>query len=238
MLWPAVPAELLGYNYAMFGFTPYGPYWREIRKIATLELLSNRRLELLKHVPASEVDSRLKFLYTQWVKNDQLPIKVEMKEWFGNLMFNNVVMMIAGKRYFGSDDVARGEGGEGVQAVHAGLVLPDGAGHERVMKRTAAEMNVVVSRWMAEHREKRSSGVAAREADFIDMLLSTLEDVKITTYDSDTIIKATSLGLGKDICDLIFTRKEGNLKRLVMDTNKMIINVDILGSKMHHRIHR
>ncbi|KAL9447851.1 hypothetical protein AB3S75_015345 [Citrus x aurantiifolia] len=42
--------EILGYNFSMFGFSLYGSYWRETRKIATLELLSNHRLEKLKNV--------------------------------------------------------------------------------------------------------------------------------------------------------------------------------------------
>ena len=38
-------AKHLGYIYAIAAFSPYDPYWRELRKITTLELLSNRRLE-------------------------------------------------------------------------------------------------------------------------------------------------------------------------------------------------
>ena len=38
-------AKHLGYIYATTAFSPYGPYCHELRKITTLELLSNRRLE-------------------------------------------------------------------------------------------------------------------------------------------------------------------------------------------------
>lgn len=48
-------AKHMGYNYAVFGFAPYSSFWREMRKIATVELLSNRRLQLLKHVRVSEI---------------------------------------------------------------------------------------------------------------------------------------------------------------------------------------
>ncbi|KAF2309936.1 hypothetical protein GH714_005679 [Hevea brasiliensis] len=37
-------AELMGYNSAMFGFSPYRQYWGLMRKIAIPELLSNLRL--------------------------------------------------------------------------------------------------------------------------------------------------------------------------------------------------
>ncbi|PRQ33550.1 putative cytochrome P450 [Rosa chinensis] len=56
----------VGYNYAMFGFAPYGPYWREMRKINTLELLSKCRLELLKQIRGSEVSTFLKEMYRTW----------------------------------------------------------------------------------------------------------------------------------------------------------------------------
>ncbi|XP_010656413.1 demethylepipodophyllotoxin synthase-like [Vitis vinifera] len=42
--------KLLGYNYAAFGFVPYGPLWREICKLLKMEILIARRLDALKHV--------------------------------------------------------------------------------------------------------------------------------------------------------------------------------------------
>ena len=54
----------MGYNGAFFGFGPYGPFWSKMRRISTLELLSNRRLEMLKRVRTSELDRCIKDLYT------------------------------------------------------------------------------------------------------------------------------------------------------------------------------
>ncbi|KAK3029421.1 hypothetical protein RJ639_039765 [Escallonia herrerae] len=55
--------KYMGYNGVVFGLTPCGPLWLEMRKISTLELLSNQRLELLKHVSTSELDRCIKDTY-------------------------------------------------------------------------------------------------------------------------------------------------------------------------------
>ena len=82
----------LGYNYLMFGFSTYGAYWREMRKIISLELLSNRRLEMLKNVRASEVLKSIKELYKLRAenKNESGLVSVEMKQWFGDLNLKNL----------------------------------------------------------------------------------------------------------------------------------------------------
>ena len=36
----SLASELLGYNYAAMGVSSYGPYWRHVRKITTLKLLT------------------------------------------------------------------------------------------------------------------------------------------------------------------------------------------------------
>ncbi|XP_068655296.1 cytochrome P450 CYP82H23-like [Aristolochia californica] len=76
---------------------------RPLTTAATLELLSSRQLELLKHVRAAEVKLSMEDLYKQWIGNTKTAIRVDMKEWFGDLAFNNVVMSMIGKRYFGTN---------------------------------------------------------------------------------------------------------------------------------------
>ncbi|XP_062145948.1 cytochrome P450 CYP82H23-like [Alnus glutinosa] len=96
----AIAAELMGYNYAMLGFSPYGPYWRQVRKIATLELLSNHRLEMFKDIRVSEVNTSIKEIYEVWVKNNNM--LVEMKRWFGSTTLNILFRMVIGKRFDGT----------------------------------------------------------------------------------------------------------------------------------------
>jgi len=88
---------LLGYNFAGFGFAPYGAYWIKIRKLIMLELLSARRLEFLRHVYESEIDTLVKDLWMY--VGGKTDVKVTISEWMERLSFNIVTKMIAGKRY-------------------------------------------------------------------------------------------------------------------------------------------
>ncbi|RYR54121.1 hypothetical protein Ahy_A06g029379 [Arachis hypogaea] len=48
-------ANRLGYNGSAMTFTPYGDYWKEIRKIVMLELLSAKRVQSFQAVRFEEV---------------------------------------------------------------------------------------------------------------------------------------------------------------------------------------
>ncbi|THG15268.1 hypothetical protein TEA_029710 [Camellia sinensis var. sinensis] len=209
-----IAAEHLGYNYAMLAFSPYGSYWRELRKIISLELVGHRRLEQFKHVRVSETDTAIKELHKVWreKRDSSGTIMVEMKQWFADLTLNVVVRMVAGKRYFGS-----GSGGDDEEEArrcqkafrdffkYLGLFLVSDAfpflrwldlgGHEKAMKETAKEMDCLVGGWLEEHRRKRDSGDSNDEQDFMDVMLSTLEDTDLAGYDIDVINKATCLVL-------------------------------------------
>ncbi|KAM4129609.1 hypothetical protein ACJW30_01G036400 [Castanea mollissima] len=210
-----VAAKHMGYNYAVFGFAPYSSFWREMRKIATLELLSNRRLEMLKHVRFSEVEIGIKELHSLWVQNGSCPLLVDLKHWLEELTLNVVVRMVAGKRYFGSS--AASDSGEARRCQKAinqffhliGIFVVSDAlpflgwldlqGHEKAMKKTAKELDSILGGWLEEHRQKRVSGEvkANGEQDFIDVMLSLQEEGQLSNfqYDADTSIKSTCLAL-------------------------------------------
>lgn len=204
----------MGYNYAVFGFAPYTPFWREMRKIATLELLSNRRLEMLKDVRSSEINSGIKELYRRWAENGRLPVDVELNKWLEYMMLNIVVMMVAGKRYFG----VGGGGHEADKCQKAisnffrliGIFVVSDAipffwwldlhGYEKEMKKTAKDLDLVLGGWLDEHRQRRKSDVERNKddvKDFIDVMLSLEDEGQLSGFehDSDTSIKSTCLAL-------------------------------------------
>ncbi|CAN1194314.1 Cytochrome P450 82A1 (Fragment) [Linum perenne] len=204
--------DLLGYQRSMMGFSSYGSYWRQVRKIATLELLSSHRLEMLKDTRESEVKLATKELYGYWANNVQNGVVlVEMTGWFGEITLNVILKMIVGK----SIGYLKG-GEEGVRMMglfkdffqlSGRFLVADGlpylrwldvGGFEKAMRKTAEEMDNVVGGWLKEHKAKRDSsgGVKAEEEDFMDVILNVLDDEgSIDGRDSDTTNKATCLAL-------------------------------------------
>ncbi|KAM3341933.1 hypothetical protein P3S68_026899 [Capsicum galapagoense] len=99
-----IASEMLGYNNVMFGFGPYGLYWREMRKIVPTELISAWRIDMFGHIRVLEAKSVVKEIYEYWskIKNSNYlnsVVKMEMKEWFGNLIMNTMVKMLFEVQY-------------------------------------------------------------------------------------------------------------------------------------------
>ncbi|KAK7351673.1 hypothetical protein VNO77_11285 [Canavalia gladiata] len=199
----------MGYNYAVFGFAPYTPFWREMRKMATLELLSNRRLEMLKHVRVSELNMAIRDLYNSCLQNGSHSLLLQLNQWFEDLTLNMVVRMVAGKSYFGAsascDDEARrcqkaiGQFFHLIGIFVVSDALPflrwfDVQGHEKAMKKTAKELDDIL-----EGRKQRVNGEVKSEGerDFIDVMLSLQEEGHLSNfqYDPDTSIKSTCLAM-------------------------------------------
>jgi hypothetical protein len=70
----------------------------------------------------------------------------------------------------------------------------DLGGAEKAMKRTAKNLDHAVEKWLEEHKQKKASGTSKGEEDFMDLMLSVLDDGKeLSNRSADTINKATCL---------------------------------------------
>ena len=158
----------------------------------------------------SELDVSIKDLYslgkddqTNWVN----PIKVDISEWLEHLTFNVVLMMVAGKRYFGNGLEGNEEEIRRVKAVFKEFMSLIGAfvasdaipfvewldleGHLGSMKRVAEEMDGFVEGWVEEHVMRLKNDPNSSRKDFIDVMLSLLKDNSIFGHARETVIKAT-----------------------------------------------
>ncbi|WJX70401.1 hypothetical protein P8452_54517 [Trifolium repens] len=178
----------MSYNQAFIGWAPYGTYWRQLRKIVTLEILSSRRVELLSHIRVSEVQTSIKELVKVWSNQVSVQstsesnlastkdyVSVELKKWFAQLTLNMVLRMVVGKRCFGDmvDEKNKEESIRFLDNIRdfmrligtftVGDAVPflkwlDLGGHEKEMKECAKKFDILLSEWLEEHREKKVLG--------------------------------------------------------------------------------
>ncbi|KAK3016885.1 hypothetical protein RJ639_005900 [Escallonia herrerae] len=87
--------KYLGYNFSIVAWAPYGPHWRNLRRIASVEILSAHRLHTLQAIRADEFRLTLRRLFLNG------KAAVDMKSVFFEMMLNVMMRMIAGKRCYG-----------------------------------------------------------------------------------------------------------------------------------------
>nr|KYP45321.1 Cytochrome P450 82A4 [Cajanus cajan] len=229
--------ELLGYNFSMFGFSPYGSYWRQVRKIVTTELLSIHRVDMLKHLMESEVKAVFKESYKNYSKKGV----TEMQRWFGDISFNIIFRAMLGKR-FASDD--KHEENEQIRRVMRDFVelagtfavsdaLPylrwlDLDGVEKKMKKTAKGVDGFVQVWLDEHKRNRSRDSGERkDEDFMDVLLTLVDEGEdFDGRDIDSAIKATCMAL-------IIAGTDTTIGTLTWALSLLLNNREILNKAVH-----
>ncbi|WOG87307.1 hypothetical protein DCAR_0206530 [Daucus carota subsp. sativus] len=209
-----VAVKIMGYDGSMIGFLPYGSQWRSLRKLVMIELLSNRRLDKLKHIPESEVNLFVRGLYDLWkstkLGEGSMPV-VDLTQKFKYLTMNIMVRMLAGKHSSGNGENKNGESEHMQKALGdylhlvAFFMVSDAVplfgwidsltGYKGKMKKTTAVMDNILEGWLKEHKQKRKlSLISESEQDFMHIMLSIMEsdpDAQIT----DTTIKGTCLTL-------------------------------------------
>lgn len=89
------------YNYTTISIAPYGDHWRNLRRLATLEIFSPSRIAMFTSTRRRE----LMLLMNELLRDSKLGKKVDLKSKFIELAFNVLSMTIAGKRYYGENVV-------------------------------------------------------------------------------------------------------------------------------------
>ncbi|CDP15067.1 unnamed protein product [Coffea canephora] len=161
-------AETLCFGNASFAFAPYGPYWREIRKIVFLDLLSTRGLEKVRHKV-----SGMRYSETEVGTNKDAQFQKVFKalvHYAGQFVLSDMIPIPF-------------------------LKWLDIGGHIKSMKGFTKELDAVVQDLWDEHTQRRMNSETIDEKGFMDVLLSKIQSESVFGYSRETAIKATVMTL-------------------------------------------
>ncbi|KAL8092263.1 hypothetical protein AgCh_034526 [Apium graveolens] len=185
--------EHIGYNNTTMSLSPYGDHWRNLRKLATLEIFSTTRLNMFLPVRRDEVNQLLRKLS----KNSTHEFsKVEIKSNLNELSLNIIMRMIGRDKHFGEDVDNKAETMHAREIIlkvlsqggvsHAADFVPllrwiDYDGYEKEVMTLSKERDKILEDIIDKHRRDQSRN------SMVDHLLSLQKSEP--DYYSDTIIK-------------------------------------------------
>ncbi|XP_077229078.1 cytochrome P450 71A9-like [Tasmannia lanceolata] len=96
-------ANKLSYGCLGISFSPYGEYWRQVRKVSILELLSTKRVQLFRAVREQEVALLIGSLRSLSISS----VPINLSELMLSLLNNIICRTIFGKKYEDNSGVGK-----------------------------------------------------------------------------------------------------------------------------------
>ncbi|KAJ8541160.1 hypothetical protein K7X08_001976 [Anisodus acutangulus] len=206
-----VAGKYFGQNYASLAWSSYGDHWRNLRRIASTQLLSSYRVQALSIFRTDEVHLMIQHLFQKCKNNDSYQ-KVDMKSLLFEVTFNSITRMLAGKRFYGervvdSEEATRFQEivGEQVKVLAKSSkqeFLPffrwfSLEGIEKMCEDVQRKRDVFVQNWIEGFRKMRSNRITTnkenKDRTTIEILLSLQETDP--EYYTDEMIRGLMLTL-------------------------------------------
>ncbi|KAK8642586.1 hypothetical protein V6N13_011925 [Hibiscus sabdariffa] len=200
----------MNYNYRTMGLAPYSDYWRNLRRLTVMELFSTSRLAMSASIRQEEVELLVKELF---LASAEKSASMELTSKLIEVVFNIMLRMISGKRYYGKYAVDKeAEEFQGIMREVVELngstilndFLPvlqwvDFQGLERRMKKVFQKLDKFLQSLVEEHRRMRGdsthlspgssesdAGNKGTKSTLIDVMLS-LQQTDPEFYTDETI---------------------------------------------------
>ncbi|XP_073009296.1 trimethyltridecatetraene synthase-like [Typha latifolia] len=174
------------YNFSDITWSPYGPYWRQARKMCLMELFSAKRLESYEYIRKEEVRALLTSLFESSGR------KVMLKDYLSTVSLNVITRMVLGKKYLdeseGSivspeefkwmlDELFLLNGVLNIGDSIPWLDFLDLQGYIRRMKKLSIKFDRFLEHVLDEHNERRyKEGEDFVAKDMVDVLLQLADD--------------------------------------------------------------
>ncbi|GLJ45514.1 hypothetical protein SUGI_0958270 [Cryptomeria japonica] len=180
---PTSAGKYLAYQRRDVAQAPYGEYWRQIRKLCTIELLTAKRVESFRWVREEEVSVMVRSV---WEESEHGVRFVNLRKQIFSVLLNIVCRMFAGRSY--SDHQL--SGGQSFSQMVAevmhlcGVIVPrdfipslaflDLGGYCRRMQAVNKVFDEFAEELIDEHIERRRAK-RSEEPDIVDVMLDMVE---------------------------------------------------------------
>ncbi|KAH9778745.1 cytochrome P450 71A26 [Citrus sinensis] len=206
------PANILLYECRDIGFANYGEYWRKVRKICVLELLSLRRVQSFQHIRDDEVSSLInKIRHLCFNKGRPL----NLTEMLLTVSNNIVSRCVLGRK---ADEEEKNIGKSNKFDVLSGLIGR--------LNTTARALDALLDEVIEEHTNKAASESndddnQLDKKDFVDILLQLRKDGMLVAELSQDNLKAIILDMFVAGTDSTTTTLEWAMAELVKNPTSM-----------------
>ncbi|XVF15097.1 hypothetical protein REPUB_Repub09cG0119900 [Reevesia pubescens] len=172
---PHEGSKYINYNQQGLGFSPYGSYWRDMRKMCTLELLSNLKINSFRSIRKEELQLLIDYVH----KATSTRAAVDLSAKVSSLSSAISCRMVLGKKYLDDDFNEKGfeaiirEGMQIGAAFNLADYIPqikalDLQGLTKRMKTVAKAFDDFFERIINEHVQSKDEN---RAKDFVDVML-------------------------------------------------------------------
>ncbi|KAM5584452.1 hypothetical protein ABKV19_004033 [Rosa sericea] len=220
---PHEGAKHITYGQRNLTFAEYGSYWRDMRKMCTLELLSNHKINSFKSMRKEEVALMVDSIRESAAKEQRVSVDLSSK--VSSLSADMTCRMVFGKKYMDKEFSERGfksmiqEGMQLVAAPNLGDYIPciaplDLQGFTKRMKAVHRVFDDFLEKIVEEHLQSRDHG-ERRTKDFVDVMLGFMGSEESAYQIGRSNIKAIILDMLAASMDTSATTIEWALSELI-----------------------
>ncbi|GFP84940.1 cytochrome p450 cyp736a12 [Phtheirospermum japonicum] len=174
--------KLVCYGQRSLIFGKYGPYWRDMRKLCTLELLSNLRISQFQAMRRAELGILVRSLKRAAKSGETVDLSARVSGLSGDMN----CLMIFGKKYADSDLDERGFKDVITETTEIGgkfnladyfpyIEVLDLQGLNRRMKELSRIFDRFLEKIIDEHVKNKKAGKNDGTEDFVDTMMSIME---------------------------------------------------------------
>ncbi|KAJ4826889.1 hypothetical protein Tsubulata_045247 [Turnera subulata] len=193
---PTVQSSLyMSYGAKAMGFTPYGPYWRSVRKFCTLHLFSGSKVEYFAPMRREEIALVVGSLRNAAAAREVVDVSAMLREVIGNMTFK-LLFGPSGSKEADVKPLATEflnlAGAFNISDFVPWLAPLDIQGLSRRMKALSRDMDKVLNKIIDEH-ENDAQWQKERQRDFIDVMLSLLKESVNSDNEQELKIDRTNM---------------------------------------------